>query len=1013
MTSTSDRNAATWVESFEDRGETRKARSDDVVEKEQMKLLEGKPIDEINKGYWSGIALSGGGIRSSTFCTGILQALAGKGWLQRMDYISTVSGGGFIGSSLQWWWHGDHRVSELTFGSGSDNFPYGTSDPRDPNFKGDKRPQRDNLRYLRTHGYYLTPGNGITFWSGTGVVVRTVLLNLLVWIPIAIALFYLLWQVPANAPVLNSLLLTLPNDGSPLPESLINARWEIKTKNGKSFIVDKKEHPAPIIPEPQTESESDSKTAPPKGVLFNFFQIESGTLKNVFALPPAFAFLIWLGYLLLFVYFIGSCAYAVQTTSSRLWKWNKIPKLLQFLAAIALMTVAWLAFTYKGMGFGWGAAGSLFVGFLGFSVLTRLIIIWLKNSWFKLVKPWLFKLVNWRTDDTLQNDDREQLHDTYFLRRIFELIVSVCFKPMLVLLIIGAVPVAFTFAFFASAGSPGLAGFVSVGAGVAAALAGHAQSIRGIMPGLVAKIVVPVGAGLFLFGVGVLGYHLAMLWIEINISGATGSTGTQTLNKQGDAAGLLTTKDFVVTFFAEASQAVGNYIPLIVTLLIIFGVFMAFAINTNYISLNRFYRDRLMEAYMPNARAVRSGEVGATTADRFGLERVWASREANIGRALGEKGQRTSYSFPYPLINTNCVLVNDDEQRTRLRGGANFLLSPLYCGSESTDWVPTTPDFKHIMVPTAMATSGAAANPNAGYVGTGVTMGRLLSIVMMLLNVRLGYWIVNPSPWKWSGLKWLTSKIRRPSHIFPGLIYSITSFGFKSRSTFLELSDGGHFDNTGMYELIRRRCRLIIACDGEADPNYRFPGFNSLQIRIAEDFGASIEFDAEYLPQSVIPGKKLGYPAGSLYADRPFFIGKIKYRSEKKRGEDAENSEGEESEPKEKNEGILIYIKSTMIRQLSFTTRGYKAQHPSFPHESTADQFFNTEQFDVYQELGYQAALSMMEAIEANEDLRDLAFPHTPSDAAGPAAAESVLEDQDFSALSGAKDPGDEPLQIR
>src|SRR4051794_35726653 len=53
---------------------------------------------------WTGIGLSGGGIRSATFCLGVLQALAEKGLLRRFDYISSVSGGGYIATSLQWWW---------------------------------------------------------------------------------------------------------------------------------------------------------------------------------------------------------------------------------------------------------------------------------------------------------------------------------------------------------------------------------------------------------------------------------------------------------------------------------------------------------------------------------------------------------------------------------------------------------------------------------------------------------------------------------------------------------------------------------------------------------------------------------------------------------------------------------------------------------------------------------------------------------------------------------------------
>jgi hypothetical protein len=50
-----------------------------------------------------GLALSGGGIRSATINLGILQGLARRGLLPRFDYLSTVSGGGYIGSCIDSW----------------------------------------------------------------------------------------------------------------------------------------------------------------------------------------------------------------------------------------------------------------------------------------------------------------------------------------------------------------------------------------------------------------------------------------------------------------------------------------------------------------------------------------------------------------------------------------------------------------------------------------------------------------------------------------------------------------------------------------------------------------------------------------------------------------------------------------------------------------------------------------------------------------------------------------------
>jgi Patatin-like phospholipase len=144
----------------------------------------------------TGIALSGGGIRSATFCLGVLQALAKADLLKRFDYLSTVSGGGYIGASLTWWlsdrwrptdnaqqdrpWQQSTQVhgpglkeapaanslveQPWSFGLDANSFPYGVGGaPNTPpvgNIKEVKRPKDAGphlLNYLRKHGNYLTP----------------------------------------------------------------------------------------------------------------------------------------------------------------------------------------------------------------------------------------------------------------------------------------------------------------------------------------------------------------------------------------------------------------------------------------------------------------------------------------------------------------------------------------------------------------------------------------------------------------------------------------------------------------------------------------------------------------------------------------------------------------------------------------------------------------------------------------------------------------------------------------
>jgi hypothetical protein len=78
-----------------------------------------------------GLALSGGGIRSATFSLGILQALARHGILEHLDFISTVSGGGYLGAGLTWWLSGK-AGNRQTYGVAAASFPYGTGDPAHP-----------------------------------------------------------------------------------------------------------------------------------------------------------------------------------------------------------------------------------------------------------------------------------------------------------------------------------------------------------------------------------------------------------------------------------------------------------------------------------------------------------------------------------------------------------------------------------------------------------------------------------------------------------------------------------------------------------------------------------------------------------------------------------------------------------------------------------------------------------------------------------------------------------------
>jgi hypothetical protein len=335
-----------------------------------------------------------------------------------------------------------------------------------------------------------------------------------------------------------------------------------------------------------------------------------------------------------------------------------------------------------------------------------------------------------------------------------------------------------------------------------------------------------------------------------------------------------------------------------------------------------------METFMP--------DVSSALEDRTG-----AARNADPAR-ISEMCEEHDPRGPYHLVNTNAVLVDSDDRRIGSRGGDNFIISPRYCGSNATGWHPSKEWMSDGMtLASAVAISGAAANPHTGVGGDGVTRNPLVSLFMVLLNLRLGYWARNAH----AGPR----AVHTPNHFLPGL-YEITSItgggGYREDRKFIQLSDGGHFENLAFYELIRRRLRLILVLDGGADPDFSFSDLQTTLRRIDTDFGARIDFADDQRPGHLIPKPYDGYPRDAKRAARGHIEATITY------------ADG--------TTGRLIFMKTTMIPGLSMETKGYKGANPAFPDQSTADQFFDEEQFEAYRELGYRIASGMIDDVEAH-----------------------------------------------
>jgi hypothetical protein len=352
-------------------------------------------------------------------------------------------------------------------------------------------------------------------------------------------------------------------------------------------------------------------------------------------------------------------------------------------------------------------------------------------------------------------------------------------------------------------------------------------------------------------------------------------------------------------------------------------------VNIDQISPHKMYRDRLMETFLKTPGSAPAGDLKRRS-------------DAANGTRLSALAAAPHWS-PYPLINCNVILTNAVAPHYRARLGDSFLLSPLYCGSNATGYMATTHFERDLMtLPTAMAISGAAANPHAGNFGEGKSTQNAVSFLMTFFGLRLGYWSFNPASKLFGLSRWV-----RPNYLLPGL-GSLLGLHHSERNMFIELSDGGHFDNTGVYELIRRRVPVIIIADGGADPDDTFDSLGNMIERCRVDFGTSIVFpDADYDLTGLIPGSMAAsslesaklYDQKYMLAMRGYAVGDIVYPPLPEQGSFV---------------GKVVYIKTCLTRNLPGDLYAYKSANPSYPNQPTLDQFFDERQFEAYRELGYQ-----------------------------------------------------------
>src|SRR5262249_38537004 len=269
-------------------------------------------------------------------------------------------------------------------------------------------------------------------------------------------------------------------------------------------------------------------------------------------------------------------------------------------------------------------------------------------------------------------------------------------------------------------------------------------------------------------------------------------------------------------FFGEnnyISQQFGAFFVSLYTLL--FGIVMGFFINANKFSLQAIYRNRLIRAYLAASRRMRRPHLftGFDPDDNFSLREMPAEK-------------------PLHLINASLDLVTGAQLAWQQQRAESFTMSRLHCGSWRLGYRFSVHYGNGITLGTAMAISGAAANPNKGFHSS-----PLVRVLMTLFNGSLGCWLGNPGP---AGA---TTWRRAGPRYFVGPLLAETTGNTTDNYKYVNLFDGGHFENLGLYELVLRRCHYIVVIDASEDPKFSFADLGEAVRKIRVDFCIPIDFE--------------------------------------------------------------------------------------------------------------------------------------------------------------------------
>jgi len=875
------------------------------------------------------LCLSGGGIRSATFGLGVIQGLAHHRVLGAFDYLSTVSGGGYVGSWLTAWMaHAGPAYVEAKLRDTAGQWAVSKLEP-----------EPTPIRHLRAYSNFLSPRVGLLSadtWTLVATFMRNILLNWLVLVPLMAAVTAVPWIVvsvirsgwsgwPVNALGVFGLLF-----GIIAIAFVHDARPEPVVGIGSSAI------PHESGPLGRSQREFIVRCFLPlvlSGILLTTawgLWLRSHTLSEITQGWRLVGSFIAVGVLL----HGGAWGFAaIRNRRFRLWEAIAAVVsggLLGFATHYVALGLAAFdrfgnqvdAFAYATLGLPsflivLSVGGQLFLGLVSRRTTDA------EREWGARFNAWLLiALVAWLVVAGIV------LFGPWFVQRYATGLIQQ--------LLLGG----------AGAGSAVTAMSLASGNKTSGKPSGQdeqpKQSTADGPAALVRKLAMALA--------------LPLLVASILVVLSALDAALLTLACQLDPTGGCIAVGDILSIAAGVDPPVAVIVALV---LFAGGWGLGRLIDTNKFSLHAMYRARLIRAFLGASRP--AGErhpdrfTGFDDHDNLRMWQLWPAASAvrpltidEPSKDGGTRHHRWPPRPPLPVINLALNVVSNPNLAWQERKATSFTVTPLHAGSLFVGYRRTSPHAKpnQIIMPeqvrerelygegislgTAITISGAAASPNAGYHSS-----PLVTFLMTLFNARLGAWLGNPGP---DGER--TFADRSPRLTAATIIAEL--FGFTNdRSKYVYLSDGGHFDNLGLYEMVLRRCRFIVVSDAGCDADCTFEDLGNAIRRIRIDLGIPIEFDEEIpiYPRSAKRGAEGRYWA----------VGRIKY-SAVDRPPVGSAAAGVKADA---GDGTLIYIKPAFYGvKEPRDVYNYARTSETFPHEATADQFYSESQFESYRALG-------------------------------------------------------------